>query len=273
MVGKLGDKSHRVRQDHVQVVRDLQLPGGGVQGVKEPVIGRDPRTGKLIEQSGLSRVGVAHNGHHGDGILHPPFPLDPTDLTHLLQLRFQAGDPLPDVPPVAFQLGFAGTPGADAAALAGKAPAHAGEPGQKILILGQLHLEAALLGLCPLGKDIHNERAAVQHRNPNDLFQSPDVSRGQLVIKNHHGRGGSFHQHLHFQGLAFPNEAVGIRHMAILQHFPGAEAPCRLQQSLQLLQRFLRSRLLLGKAVGVEAHQDSPLLNFLFHKILPRVCK
>ena len=61
--------------------------------------------------------------------------------------------------------------------------------------------------------------------------------------------------------------------MAILQHFPGAEAPCRLQQSLQLLQGFLRSRLLLGKAVGVEAHQDSPLLNFLFHKILPRVCK
>ena len=37
-------------------------------------------------------------------------------------------------------LGFTGAAGADAAALPGEGVAHAGQPGQQILILGQFHL-------------------------------------------------------------------------------------------------------------------------------------
>ena len=43
-------------------VRDLQRPGGGVQGVKQPVPGRDSSVGQGIEEGGLAGVGIAHNG-------------------------------------------------------------------------------------------------------------------------------------------------------------------------------------------------------------------
>ena len=273
MMGQLTDKTHGIGKNHIQIVRNLQLTGRGIQGIKEPVVGGNARAGQLIEQGGFARVGVAHNGHHRHGILHPALPLDPPDLPHLLQLRFQPVDPFPDVPPVAFQLGFAGAPGANAAALTGKALSHAGEPGQQIFILGKLHLKPALSGLGPLGKNIHNQGAAVQNRHADDFFQGPDISRGKLVVKDHHGGCGGLHQHPHLLGFALADKAVRIRGMAVLQHFPGAEAAGGFQQCFQLLQGFLGSRLLGGKAVGIESNQNGPLLGGLihhfFHNTLP----
>ena len=61
------------------------------------------------------------------------------------------------------------------AALTAHAVAHTGQPGQQILILGKLHLQSAFLGLGPLGKDIQNQRAAVQNRNTDNLFQCPHI--------------------------------------------------------------------------------------------------
>ena len=176
------------------------------------------------------------------------------------------------MPPVRFQLGFAGAPGTDAAALAGQALAHAGESGQQILVLGQLHLKPSLPGFGPLGENIQNQGTAVQHRHPDYLLQSPDISRGKLVVKHHHGRGGGLHQHFHFYGLALTDEAVGIGGVAVLEYFPGAEAPGGFQQGLQLLQSLVGGSLLLGEAVRVQPHQHRPLLQRLivqfFHRHL-----
>ena len=272
MVGQLGNKADGIGKDHIQVVRHGQLPGGGIQGVKEPVVGGDARAGKLIQQRGFARVGVAHNGHHRHGILHPTLPLHATHLAHLLQLLLQPGDPLPDMPPVGFQLGFAGATGADTAALSGQVLAHAGKPGQQVLILGQLHLQSAFLGLGTLGKNIQNQGASVQHRHAHDLFQGPDIAGGQLVVKNYHGGFRSLHQHPHFLGLALADEAVGIRGVAVLQNLGSAEAPCGFQQGFQLFQSFIGSGLRLGEAIGIQAHQHRPLRGYFlkigFH-ILP----
>ena len=75
---------------------------------------------------------------------------------HLLQLLLQGLDAAADVAAVRFQLGFAGAPGADAAAQPGQALSQPHEPGQEILLLGQLHLEFSLFRAGPLGEDVQD---------------------------------------------------------------------------------------------------------------------
>ena len=265
MVGQLGDEAYGIRQDYIQIVGNRQLPGGGVQGVEKPVVGRNACPGELIQQGGFSGIGIAHNGHHRDGVFHSPLTLDTPNLANLFQLPFQTVDPLPDMAAVRFQLGFAGSPGADAAALPGQAGAHAGQPGQQIFILRQLHLKPAFPGLGSLGENVQNQGAAIQHRDTDDLFQRPDISRGQLIVKYHHGGRRSLHQHFYFQRLPFTDKAVGIGGMAVLQHLAGAEAPGSFQQGIQLLQSFLCGSLLHSKAVRIQSHQHGTLLNVFFH--------
>ncbi len=86
----------------------------------------------------------------------------------------------------------------------------------------------------------------------------------KLVVENHHSRCGEFHQHLHLLGLAFANEGVGIGSVAVLQNFARAEAAGGFQESFQLLQGFVGSGLILAEGVGVQAHQDRPLLHIVF---------
>jgi hypothetical protein len=90
---------------------------------------------------------------------------------HVLQVFPELVDFAVDVPPVRLQLGFTGALGADGPAAAGARLAlqmgpHACEAGQKVLVLGQLHLEPALPGPGPLGEDVQDQPAAVQHLNP-----------------------------------------------------------------------------------------------------------
>ena len=240
------------------------LPGGGVQGVKQPVIGGNSRAGQMVQQGGFACVGIAHDGHHRDGVLHPPLPLDGPHLTHLLQLLLQTVDALADVAAVALQFGFAGAAGTDAAALPGKADAHAGKPGQKILILGQFDLQPALPGLCPLGEDVEDQRAAVEYRHAQNILQGPDLACGELVVKNGHGGCRGLDQQPHLLGLALADEGVGVGSVAVLQDFRSAEAACRLQQRLQLLQRLLGGRFMQLEAVGVQTDQHCPLYNVFF---------
>ena len=122
-----------------------QEAGGGVQGIKQAVVGGDPSPGDGIEQRGLAGVGVAHDGHHGDLVFHAALALSTPDPAHLLQLRLELVDLAVDMAAVRLQLGLAGALGADGPLAAGTGLAlqmgpHTDEPGQQILILSQLHL-------------------------------------------------------------------------------------------------------------------------------------
>ena len=71
-----------------------------------------------------------------------------------------------DVAAVRFQLRLTRALGADGALAAGARLAlqvrpHTDKPGQQVLILGQLHLQAPLLGLGSLGENVQNQSAAV----------------------------------------------------------------------------------------------------------------
>ena len=264
MMGELCNEAHGVGENHVQIVGYLQLAGCGIQGVKQPVVGGNSRTGQPVQQRGLSRVGIAHNGNHRYRIFHSPFPLDGTHLAHLFQLRLQPVDPLADVTAVGFQLCFTGATGADAAALTAQAQTHAGQPGQQVLVLGKLYLQSALSGFGPLGKNIQNQRAAIQNRHADDLFQRPDIAGRKLVIEYHHGGLCELHQHFHFLRLSLSDEAVRIGGVPVLQNFARAEAARGFQKRFQLFQRFVRGRLFLRKAIGIEANQHRPLLHSIF---------
>ena len=41
LVRQSADKAHGVADDHLQGVADLEQAAGGVQGIKDPVVGRD----------------------------------------------------------------------------------------------------------------------------------------------------------------------------------------------------------------------------------------
>ena len=164
------------------------------------------------------------------------------------------------MPPVRFQLGLAGATGADAAALPGKARTHAGQPGQQIFVLCQLHLKPAFLRFRPLGKNVQNQGAPVQNGKPDDLLQRPDVAGGKLVVEDDHGSLGRFRQHPHLLGFSLADEAVGIGGMAVLQHLARAEAPCGLQEVFQLVQCAFGGGIFLSKAVRIQSHQNRPFL-------------
>ena len=161
---------------------------------------------------------------------------------------------------VRFQLALAGTSGTNAAALTAQTVAHAGKPGQKILILSQLHLQSSFSGSGPLGKNIQNQGAAVQHRASGDLLQSTDIAGGQLIVEYDHIGLSGLCQHPHLLGLSLADKAVGIRGMAVLQHLGHTEAAGSFEEGFQLLQGLIRSCLFLFKAVCIQAYQNGSVL-------------
>ena len=121
---------------------------------------------------------------------------------------------------IRFQLGLAGPPRADTAAEPGHGFAHAGELGKEIPILCKLDLQTTLGSLCPLGKDIQDQGAAVQDRTARDVLQGADLAGGKLVIKYDHVRLKIMGQVANLLGLPLTHKAVRVRRRAF-PHFDG----------------------------------------------------
>src|SRR6185437_984061 len=72
---------------------------------------------------------------------------------------------------VGFELGFAGPAGADAHALAAAGDSlqvapHPGQPGIRVLHLGQLNLELGFVGLGARGEDVEDQLGAIEDLDP-----------------------------------------------------------------------------------------------------------
>ena len=121
---------------------------------------------------------------------------------------------------------------------------HAYEPGQQVAVLGQLHLEAALLRLGPLGEDVQNQPAAVQHLDAQQVRQHPLLGGGEVVVKDDHGGLHIFAVELHLRHLALADEGPGVRRGAVLEHDAHGLPPGGLHQGGELLHGFLAGVLL-----------------------------
>ena len=149
---------------------------------------------------------------------------------------------------------------------------HARQPGQQVLVLGQLHLQPALPCAGPLGKDVQNEGRTVQHLDPQFLGQYPLLGGGKGIVKDDQVRPRVPDQLLYLGGLAFSDKGARFRGVPVLQRHAHANAPRRLQQGFQLLHGRLRGALLPGQAVGAQAHQHRPValvFGILRHKTSP----
>ena len=93
-----------------------------------------------------------------------------------LQPDRQIGDPLSHPAAVHLQLGLPRPSGADAALLPGQMGPLAGQPGQQIFQLGQLHLGLGLPRLGPAGEDVQDQSAAV------DNLEAMTVSPGVVPL-------------------------------------------------------------------------------------------
>ena len=105
---KLADKADRIREQNLLPLVQLQAPRRGVQRVEETVIGRNVRSGQTVEQGRFSRVGIADQCDHGEGILLAQTALSIPYAANVFQALFQIPDLPADMTAVRLQLGFTG---------------------------------------------------------------------------------------------------------------------------------------------------------------------
>src|SRR3972149_7314218 len=58
---ELPEKTHRIRDDDLALLRKTEPAGGGIQGGKQEVVGEDLALGEGIEEGGLTRIGISYN--------------------------------------------------------------------------------------------------------------------------------------------------------------------------------------------------------------------
>ena len=95
-----------------------------------------------------------------------------------------------DDPPVGLELRLAGPPGADPAAGPRQVGPQPGQPRQLVLELGELDLEAALVGLGVEGEDVEDQPAPVDHLDVEQLLERPLLARRELVVGDEHVEAG-----------------------------------------------------------------------------------
>ncbi len=214
--GQLLDEAHRVGDQHRLTTRQLQAPGGGVEGGEQAILDENTGTGEMVQQGGLAGVGVPDDG---DGVEPGPTPrlaLVLAGAPQPAEILLQLGEPPLDAPPVDLELGLTRAPGADATALLAELIAPSPQTGQPIAELGQLDLGLALEGGGVLGEDVEDHRGAVEGGALQDLLEVVLLCRAELVVE-HHGVGVVVDGRIEdLAGLALADEGGGVGCVALL---------------------------------------------------------
>ena len=130
------------------------------------------------------------------------------------------------------------------------------------MVLGQLHLQTALLGSGPLGEDVQDQAAAVDDLDAQQLGQYTNLRRRQVVVEDHHGGLLVVHHALDLLHLALADEAVGIGLLPALQDDARRVAARRVHQLRELHQALLVGAVL-AQHRRAQAHQHGVIPGFL----------
>ena len=167
---------------------------------------------------------------------------------------------------VRLQLGLAGALGANgsltAAALTLQMGPHSRQPGQQVLVLGQLHLEPSFLRLGPLGENVQDQAAAVQHLDAQHIRQHPLLGGRQVVVEDDHGGPHVLAAELDLRHLALSDKSPGVRRGPVLQHDAHRLSPGSLHQGGQLLHGGFVGVFLFFQYRGIQSHQHHFVTNF-----------
>ena len=177
---------------------------------------------------------------------------------HRLQLLLQRVDPAADMPPIAFQLGFAGAPGADTAAQTGQGGSLPRQPGQQILQLRQLHLQPPLRRPGAGSENVQNQGGAIHHPAGQRVGKIPLLGGGQLPVEDHQIHPRVFADLAQLLQPAAADAGGLVGRLPFLNKPPGHPGPRRTGQLLQLVQGTVHVEF-----PGVQRHQDRLLRRFV----------
>jgi hypothetical protein len=208
--GQVADKADGVGDDHLPLERKPQPSGGGVEGGKEQILGKDLALGEGVEQGRLAGIGVADDGddrHPGADALLATLH---AAAGQRLELLLQAADAVAQTAAVGLQLGFARTAAADTAHQARHGGPLAEQARQDVLELRQFHLDLAVESMGATGEDVENQLAAVDHLEVGELGDGADLGWREVLIEDE--QGGPELQRLdhHFLDLPLSHQVPGI---------------------------------------------------------------
>ena len=150
------------------------------------------RAGDAVEERAFAGVGVADQGDGGHGNRLAALALLLAHAAHGFEIELELIDAALDAAAIGFELGFAGSAGADAAAQLRHGFAAAGETRQHVFELRQLHLQLALAGAGVAGKDVENQLRAVEHAAGQSGLKIAQLRGRKIVIEeNQIGLRGS----------------------------------------------------------------------------------
>ena len=145
--------------------------------------------GERIEQRRLPRVRIAHQRHRGHRNRFAPLPLLRPDAAHIFDLLLDVPDAAVDFSPVGFQLRFARSAGADAAAQLRHFHAASRQPRQHVFQLRQFHLQLAFTSARVPRKNIENQLRPIDDAGVDDALDIALLRRREIVIEENDIRG------------------------------------------------------------------------------------
>ena len=141
----------------------------------------------FLQQAGLARVGVAHDGRVRHGGALTLLALGGALAADFLQFGFDVVDALAHEPPVGFELALALALAAEAAALlAAEVPPGPREPGQGILHAREFDLEPRLPRPGATVENVQDDLLAVDHGQAAEFLPFALLAGGQLVVEDDH---------------------------------------------------------------------------------------
>src|SRR5690606_22251572 len=184
LVRQMANEAHGIGQDHRPEIVQFETPQGRVQGREQLVGGIDLRPGQRIEQRGLARVGVAHQGHQGHIRATSPAPRLLALAANLLQALLDLADANAQQATVGFQLGFTRATQADTAFLALQVGPAAHQTRAHVFQLSQFDLQLAFMGAGALREDIKNQTGSIEHAAFERTLEVALLAGCQGVVEN-----------------------------------------------------------------------------------------
>ena len=141
---------------------------------------------------------------------------------------------------VGLKLGLAGAARTYGGAAAGgrlthQVRPHAGQAGQEVLVLRKLNLELAFACARPLGEDVEDEAAAVQHTHAQLFAQHTHLAGRELVVEYGQVALRVGYQLLELGDLSAADKAARVGRGALLEQGADNFAARRLDQGGELL--------------------------------------
>ena len=116
---------------------------------------------------------------------------------------------------------------------------HTDQARQQVLILRELDLKPALLCLRPLGENVENQPAAVEHLHAEFFAQNAHLRGREVIVEDDHCRLLRLDELADLRDLALADEGVRIGRGQRLQHDADADAARRFDERAQLFKALL----------------------------------